>query len=483
MNATSMQNQRVLLPALRVQDESRFHVTAPAGVLQIGVADRPLLQEQPDEVVEWSAASVLVTGVPGSGLTTVLRTAVWQFASEESPCKVVVFDPTTADHAAWQQVVRGDATWLVMDQTTDALVQLIEQTEALAVSPVAGQRILVAIDRLDRVVMGLDHAMAARLAKLISGACRTGIAFVCTTDERTSLEGGLRTAFGVRYTFVDPESHLLEREEPVYLVRPVVAVPGDPAQPVSADLPLGPAQPHHVTAARSRSGLVHDHVVLGVDDLTHAPVETPVTEAFVVTGGSPQRRTALLDWYARELVARELVVGAIGTEEQVSGHLDILGTLATYYDQINGEEPDAKVETILRAFDHVVIFEVGDLMRTLRSRVGHLPRTHAATEIHASITQKLGRGQLGVVAHGAFRIPPFQSVDWSVAQLQLSTWVYLDPKPEIQIPGSGGGALEKALVAARPHRRYRADEAVCLLEGVRHEIRGLDHDGGVQHDR
>lgn len=481
MNAMTMRNQKVLLPALRVQGEERFQVSAACGALRVGVADRPFEQKQPDEVVEWSAASVLVSGVPGSGLTTLLRTAVWQFASEESPCRIAVLDPTSADPASWHCVVAGPAAWLVMDQTASAIVQVIEQVEALAVSPLPGQRALVAVDRLDRVVMNLDQLMLARLAKLISGASRSGIAFICTSDARTSLEGSLRTAFGVRYRYVDPDSHLLEREDPAYLVRPFVAVHERPAHPVDADLPLGPVRPHHLAAAKARRTLADDHVVLGVDGLTHAPVETPVTEPLVVTGGSPHSRSALLHWHARELDSRGLAVGAIGTPDQVGDLPDIIGTLAAHYDLVDGETPDAKVESVLRSFQHVFVFEVGDLLRTLRSRTSDLPRTDAAAAIHSAITQKLGKGQLGVIAHGGFRIPPFQSIDWSVAQLQLSTWVYLDPKPEIQIPGTGGGALEKALVAARPHHRYGADEAVCLLEGVRHEIRVLHHDGGVQH--
>lgn len=472
MRDQDMRNQKKLLPALQDQAAEDYELTEITEAYLLGRADLPREQDQPEEEFGWSAVSLLVLGETGSGLSTVLGTAVVQFASQPKPGKVVIIDPTTAFTDVWDCYVGGEATWTAVGNTADAITQLTEQLEAIVIAPAPGQRVLVVIDRLDQVVLQLDPGLVERIAKLISGAARAGIAFVCSADSRTTLDRGLRHAFATRYAFTDTTTHLLRKDGPEYLVRPYRALPTRQLIQVSDGLPIGPV-PRRRLAEVLATVAADDHITLGVDDLTHGVVEVVVSETFVVTGSSPEARATVLRWYCDELRDRGFRVGAIGAEEHI-GHLpDLIDILVREYDEIEGGEPDAKVETLLKQYEHVAVFEAEKLLLTLRRRTAELERPHVAAMILTAIQQKLGRGQLGVVMHGSFRLPPFQSIDWQVAQLQLAAWVYLDPRSELHIPGNGGGALEKSHVAARPRRLYGPGDAVCLIEGVRHELRGL----------
>ena len=479
-------NQPRLLPSLGEQPAEEFVCSEFASLgFAVGKADLPHKQAQPEELVAWQASSVLVSGPSGSGRTSLLRSAVVQFTAEMPTSQVVVLDPTTTNQAGWNDLVVGDGTWIAVGDTVDAMLQLLEQLENLVVAPIRAQRVLVVVDRIDLVTLQMEPDAVSRLSKLVSGSSRSGIVSVCSCDSRTSLDRGLRMSFGTRYEFVDPDSRLLRKDEEDYLVRPYIVLPSGPAHVSGMDLPLGPANLTKLDSQDEEIGPQDQYVTLGFDDFTHQPVVASIGESFVVTGGTPERRSAFLQWFAAELAARGHVVGAVGEPNRLGGLSDVIGTLIEKYDNLAGANLDEKLATLLAAYGDVVVFEVDTLLRTLRRRLASatlLPwtpqvRSGAPTDFLRALKANLD-GSRGIVFHGGFRVPPFQSPEWTTAHIQLSTWLYLDPKPESLIPGTGGGSLEKGLVVARPHRSYGADECVCLIEGMRHELRGMKFGGG-----
>ena len=305
-----------LAPALRRPWQAPLPTDLPALTGEasgdLGVVDRPTTQSL--ETLRWepSRSSLIISGDPGTGRTTALRTVM---AGTPFPTHLIAIRPSETDASPATHIgepIRVDDT-----ERVRRLLRRLDQEMRERREGSVGDQTVLAVDGIDAVITGLersgDEESVARLRTLITDGVSLGIATVATTRSLHRLADLSCTHWLLYRAESGPAQHLgapaelLPARVPGRILRfpdPALAqIRRPPTHPqdhgVAPPAPVGvlPNRTKRIAPVGARvAGGVRLEIGIDADDL--APVDITLTAGrhMLIIGGRGTGRSTTLDW-------------------------------------------------------------------------------------------------------------------------------------------------------------------------------------------
>lgn len=445
--------------------------------LVVGISDRPTDQRQTPETCLLERASILISGLAGSGKTSLLQSFVWQFGGLVKSANLVVIDPTSTSTGGWDRVSTGSSRWLVCGDVGDSIDHLLDQVENILMSANESDRVLIVMDRLDQIATTLTESQVVRLAGIIANGPRRGVSFTCSRDPRVSLDARLSRAFLRSYEFDADLSWILrEVEQGTYVRTPNPVLQSSGATEYTGNAVLGPVTAE--TAEYLLNKNASDMLALGLDETRHSVVSLESNVPLVVFGSTPEFRRKVILSFATRAASLGWTVAYLGPIKPPESVIDLVPTMmGVLSDELAGHDTltvrfKKAIESV--SADVLVVDSVDSLARTLRPRLVGEYRW-SANVVHAELSSTsafLGEtiSSNMVTPWATYRMPRFShDVDFR-GELLVGNAAYLYLEPRSQILMGAFHDEASGILAARPGKRYGTSRAVLSLQGERIEL-------------